>query len=195
MWFGRECQFDALVSLWKIGYRVEKPPSNRQANDFKRALRGRQPTHLIAFCLFSFVLSRFVGNCPSKIQRKRRKIFEPKLPEAWHIPCLQWHGRATPCLATPPKSRTLARPMPVVARSCLTSTYHIPNFFSFFSLHSSTQTSLIPSTTLYNLHSHKTFKPPYLPQFSTKSQKFFTQTIQNNFHPSKPKFTQIPIPH
>jgi len=116
MWFGRECQFDALVSLWKIEYRVEKPPSNCQANDFKRALRGRQPTHLIAFCLFSFVLSCFVGNCSSKIQENKKK-FEPKMPEAWHGPCLQWHGRAWPCLAHPQKPEAWhgrARPLTII---------------------------------------------------------------------------------
>jgi len=29
--------------------------SNRQVSDIKRALRGRQPTHLIAFVLFLFL--------------------------------------------------------------------------------------------------------------------------------------------
>ncbi|KEH22050.1 hypothetical protein MTR_7g029380 [Medicago truncatula] len=41
----QESQVDATIPLGTIGYWVEKP-SNRQANDSKRALRGRQPTYL-----------------------------------------------------------------------------------------------------------------------------------------------------
>ncbi|KEH26516.1 hypothetical protein MTR_6g463570 [Medicago truncatula] len=55
----------------------EKWRDNRQANDSKRALRGRQPT----------------GICP-KMMRKMKKI--------------------EPCM-----SRSLARPVPVMARPCL----------------------------------------------------------------------------
>ena len=148
MWFGRECQFDALVSLWKIGYRVEKPPSNRQANDFKWALRGRQPTHLIAFFLFSFVLSCFVGNCPSKIQEKEKKKNWAQNARSLARPM---SVVARPCLTMPctlTKTRSLARPVPVVAQPCQTPNHHTPNFFPFFFLHSSSQTSLIPQTTL-----------------------------------------------
>jgi len=41
-----------------------------QTSDFKRALRGRQPTHLITFILFVF--NRFVGNCPRPIQENEK---------------------------------------------------------------------------------------------------------------------------
>ena len=72
--------------------------SNRQANDPKRVLHGRQPTHLIAFILFVFCC--FIGNCPSMIQRNKKKLNLGR-PEPWHDPCLYWHGRATLCLSQP----------------------------------------------------------------------------------------------
>jgi len=86
-------QYDFLVSSTQYDF------SNRQANDSKRALRGRQPTHLIAFILFVFCC--FVGNCPSMIQRNEKKLSLGRLV-AWHDQCLKWHGRATLCKTNPP---------------------------------------------------------------------------------------------
>jgi len=43
---------------------------NRQASDGKRALRGRQPTDLIAFILL--VLICFVGTCPTRCEKMKK---------------------------------------------------------------------------------------------------------------------------
>jgi len=64
---------------------------NRQASDGKRALRGRQPTGLIAFILF--VLICFVGTCPKRCEKMKK--MEPSM------------------------TRRLARPVPEMARPCL----------------------------------------------------------------------------
>jgi len=54
---GVECQLGSVVgSLEQVSY-----SQYRQANDVKRALRGRQPTSLIAFILF--VLRCFILFC------------------------------------------------------------------------------------------------------------------------------------
>jgi len=59
-----------------------------------------EATH--AFNRFLFVLSYFVGNCPRPIQENgEKKILSPKVPEAWHGPCLQWHGRSINRQANP----------------------------------------------------------------------------------------------
>ena len=59
---------------------IEKHKSSiRQANDFKRALRGRQPTSFIAFILFVLfcvILICFVGICPN-MMRKSEFFLKP----------------------------------------------------------------------------------------------------------------------
>ena len=94
----RECQFDAIVPLWKIRYRVEKP-LDCQANDFKRALRGRQPTKFNCFYFVCFNLfCRHLSKHDSKKEKRKKKkfFFWRPWPGAWHRPCLWWHDRANP---------------------------------------------------------------------------------------------------
>ena len=59
----------------KIGYRAEKP-LYYQANDFKRALCGRQPTSLIASILFVLCCFNLFCRYLSKYDAKKRKLFE-----------------------------------------------------------------------------------------------------------------------
>jgi len=121
--------------------------------------------------LFFVVLSCFVCNCLSKIQENGEKKFEPKMPKAWHSPCLTCHAKTQ-------KTRTLARPVPVVARSCPTSTPHIPNFFPSFSFilqhkHLSPLKPLSKTSITTNLQTF--ISPSNLHQITN----FLTQTIPN----------------
>jgi len=100
---------------------------------------------------------------------------------------------ARPCLTmpwTPIKTRSLARPVPVVARPCQTPNHHIPNFYflsSSFIPHHKNLSSLKPLSK--NLHNQK---PSNLHISSNLHQitNFFTQTtpniIPNIIHKSNP---------
>ena len=134
-----------IYTIWSL-WSFLRTLSNRQANDSKRVLRGKQPTYLIAFCLSFVVLSCFVGNCPSKIQEnEEKKIWSQNACKlARPVPAV-----ARPCLTMPCKpqnSSKLARPVPVVARSCTTPNPHIPQKFSSssFILHHTHLSSLKP---------------------------------------------------
>jgi len=109
---------------------IEKHKSSiRQANDFKRALRGRQPTSFIAFILFVLfcvILICFVGICPN-MMRKREIFFEvvdhkPNPPKPKNSTSL---ARPVPMEARPVPME--ARPVPMEARPC----HYIPKIYIY----------------------------------------------------------------
>ena len=150
---------------------------------------GGNPRILTTFCLFSFVLSCFVGNYPSKIQENEKKNWAQNARSlARPVPAVAWPCLTMPC--TPTRTRSLARPVPIVARPCQTPNHHIPIFFSF----------LLPSFFITKIshpsnHSLKISITKNLQTFISPSNlhqitNFFTQTtlniIPNIIHQSNP---------
>jgi len=127
------------------------------------------------------------------------------MPEAWYGLCLQWHSPATQYLAHPQNTRSLAQPVPVMARPCLTSTHYLPNFFPSSSLilhyqHLSSLNTIFKTSITTN---HQTFISPsnlhqttkFFHPNNSKHHSKHNSPIKNNFHPPKIKFIQIPRCH
>jgi len=98
--------------------------------------------------------------------------------EAWHGPCLKWHGHATLCHAKPSTSRKMARAMPILARPCAIPGLHFTKIFHLLPSFYHTNISPHPNFSLKPPYP-TTFKPSYIPQNSTNSAKFFTKTLPN----------------
>ena len=130
---------------------------------------------------------------------RRKKNFEPDMPETWHGPCLQWHGRAMTCQTNPTTSVSWHGPCAQWhgrARPKPTKTL----FFPFFLHHPSTTTSLSKTSITTNLQTFTSPSNPHqIPQFLHQNNSLHppkhNSPIKTNFHPSPPKITQNPIFH
>jgi len=138
---------------------------------------GNPRVLLLLFCLFCVILICFAGICPNMIRKKKEKKLEAM-------------------------TRSLAWPVPVVARPCQLISIQKPIFFFFAIL--STQLFLLSNFSLKapltaNLQTF--ISPPKLHQ----TQQFLTQIIskhhskhkptnKTNFHPPNHKFTKFVNP-
>ena len=107
------------------------------------ALRGRQPTSLIAFILFVLCCFNLFCRYLSKYDSKKRKKLSLGSPEPWHDPCLQWHGRATLCHNQPSIFQKVGTTRANIGTAVRDYWVAINQDFLFFFPHSITTTSLL----------------------------------------------------
>jgi len=123
-------------------------------------------------------------------------------PETWHDPYLKWHGRATLCQAKTQTHSSLAWPVPILAWPCPTSkpsiTQHSSSSSSLILLHKHLSSSKLLSKTSITNNLQTFISPSKLHQFTKflhlinpKHNSNHNPSIKNNFHPPKPKITQI----
>jgi len=126
-----------------------KGVSNRQANDFKRALRGKQPTSFIVFILFVLCYFNLFCRYLSKYDTKKRNYFEA-------IDQKQWGDRACGGTVVPDpqstktKKKGRSRRTARACRNTAVCNTLLPITQNFFLLlpHSNTTTSFIFQTSL-----------------------------------------------
>jgi len=149
------------------------------------------------FVCFFVVFNCFAGNCPSMIQEN--KNFEPPRTRdlARPVPVV-----ARPCLTLPTqnkqKSRKLARPVPVLARPCATPKPPFTNFFSsssFILKHKSLSSIKHLSKTSITKNLQTFISPSNLHPIISKHHSKHNPPIKNNFQPPKPQIHQIHTPY